>query len=1337
MGLIGWIKTKYRNHKLSQADKLAEQGMVDKAVQTYRRILGKHDLAPVRLAALYASQADGTDGMTAQLKNIMELTPFLNEQNAEAFNELGNLHLDKMEKLAQTRFEEKKYDEAALLLDNVKDVRHDAAFLRKWHRCHAHLLFSKLPLNRISSADISAVISELSGCGPECADDLETFANTLADRKMYVRAIELLTPFQHIDKRISKLTVQYILNVVTGMDAGHTSVKRLSDVCQNKELCKEAAFHLWAFSKSEADRSHFTTAVYYDTLASDFITGDNAFNYDRCQHIMSELSGRAEADEVGKLMELAQRLQLNAQQTDALKDRIASLAEAVPADKAIPICALFLKEKRFDTIYVDQAKKAVGHGSALKADELLGAIRRTTLQEDMPDVLIFFVDQMPSYHDIYYQTVRDKILRYQDVELLDKYWKVHPDSRIFADIISANSPVAKPAMEHFLSRHNLYLDRQTDVDVFVRAVDSLNDDDFAFLTARQLYADIGDPALYYFVAKTSKLAQAKETEEATEIIKKTLQTVDYLHQPNPAWVNLFVQMKALGFPQQATLDTQHDYCWEALNVILGSAVAKEDACRQDRYLRLWEKTVALTIMSVRGMETPDAIMKLSESRRKLSHVAGSASYSQLYGQLTSEITKLRWKWGRELEKEEMLDEAIEQYDEIVDDALPAYKNRAEIRALICAVKKGNLTQKKEERIGEVIQASANAPLREDLTYRYAAFLLKQMRPDEAYDILKAHLPDEAELLSICENVAIQRSENFLADFNDKFRRIEEGTMTVDEAVAFLDRFKYYKDNITARLTDTTNKFVVYKRKLESYVIRRYFDDEQYVKAFKKLTTLFPRFYEDGIRLRNVAIAALGIVESDCQDEQLLKLAVSVWLSAIYHDELFVASLDYTSWDDPYSFTLLDSLGHASAEDFDELPENINFDQPQDDSIISIQAVQNSLVERMESHIRSCRPQLEAFFNEEKATLDSLMDLWLDEKFVVAAPLMASTCPDIMDSLKDAMDYEMENGFCNEEDVLEVGVRYGIREKEYGKFADRMEKAGKCIEAFKSYDADLHRMLSLLPQVRDYDKLYAQVKSAALSAMNKAVREEMPYKAFMDRFEKVCKAFNEEDMSLTFSNYANGKIIHLLNDDQMELNDGVGLMARIYLVAPTNIQVRKNLQGMLSHLAGMVEIDNKETDRKALNNADRLTGHEFAESIAEGRLNGIIGVVNDGKMTHFNALKRVVSLYKKHRNSERICENLCTLCDICIMDEIAGDTFYRMDVKQLLNEVDSSRSATFNRIANYKFRQSYNQVWNSLPFDTQMLLKGYSMGGKILNDKGYALKEALTWLARMGQFEPFS
>ena len=364
-------------------------------------------------------------------------------------------------------------------------------------------------------------------------------------------------------------------------------------------------------------------------------------------------------------------------------------------------------------------------------------------------------------------------------------------------------------------------------------------------------------------------------------------------------------------------------------------------------------------------------------------------------------------------------------------------------------------------------------------------------------------------------------------------------------------------------------------------------------------------------------------------------------------------MDYTSWDDNFTFTLQGSLGKTRDYSYDNIPDNINFEAPVDNQNIAIKDVQSSLSARMETFIRDNCPKYEQFFTNEKEALDNLMELNLDQDCIIASPYLAMQLVNVSKSIKAAFDYEVSQDYGNKEDVLCLGVKYGYLDDEYFSYENATRIVERCKNSISGNVTSIRSAFSSLSSIRNYSKLYASLKSYISSRMNDDIKSKMDYKRFLDVYEIVCKAFNEAPLSLAFSNYINGEIVQRLNDDKMQLRDGVGYMVRVYLIAPSSIQVKQNLEGMLAALAVQAEQNNSSADRTAVNNALLSTGNTFKSTVEDARVQAslslIVDKVNSGSMAKDKALKEVYDLYKKNPNNDRICENLVTLCDMCIME----------------------------------------------------------------------------------------
>jgi hypothetical protein len=1432
MGLISWIKDKYYDSRLDKADRLVSEGNLDEAEEIYRSLLGNQDLAIVHLADMFVSHSQGVEGKLKALKDIVDLQGYSNEQNRQDYESCLNAHVNNIESFANDRFKAKSYHDAVLLMDAIQTYRdNNHAFGEKRHRYHAYLAFSKSQQTSSYDQFIKETIAELKQYEQSRTSDIRAFVDLLKSKNRYSRIIKLLTPFLPLDKEYKKLAIDAVVNVVLTKDNDIKNPKKISEFCSDASLCKDAANELVSLSASSAKKSDFKTSVIYDSFASEYFSSDNHFNNTRCIHALEELSGRANAAEVKQLFKMAKDLKLTDAQIDSLKMRIAKIAETAEPEAAISICRLFLSEKTFDLIFINQAEKLVSNGkqSKINEGELKQIILNNTDEDSIVDVLSPFVSIL-SFEKLFFDSAISKIRRYKSMSLLEKYWDIKESPVFFVNLISPSSDIAKEVVKFVSDKQKKFLHTKELRTAFCKSLDSLKDNTYAYTASEYLIQKKCDVKSYYITValnesknrkpsdaisiinhSISVLSDKQLLERKKQIIRQLIDEKDYELSEKEAksligvddeaetllaevyynkgkyligtaekrecyylvlglceggkvnssfksakedvlkelnllsrnsydggreqeayeilerikgyqkyWLPLFIELRNCDYSKVSSLGQKIKFEEETISQITEN-VEKTKDINDALYFALWDSYVDLLYDKAKAQPKEKAIASFIKVRSLLNSQCSQDYAKEKVASLSKDIVKLEWSYATELESDIEFDKAIDYYEAIKKENLPSYNGRAELRSLISNVKAGNIDSSKEQRIYAALNLKSHESLKDDLAYRFACYLLQSTRPADAENLLKSYLPNESTLLELCDNIYIKESEKHLLDFNNKIKTVIEGTMSVANATSFLQEIDDYKSKVSNRLTDTASKFNSYKSKLESYILRGMFNEEQYDMAFDKLLSMYPKYIENDNQFRNVAIAALGVVESGSAKEKTLKYAISVWLSAVYTDRLFVKSLDYTSWDDNYTFTLQGSLGQTNDYDYESLPDNINFDSPVDNQNIAIKDVQDSLSSRMETFIRDHYPKYEEFFTSEKEALDDLIDLNLDQDFIIASPYMANQLSNVRKSIKEAIDYDIEQGYDNEEDAINLGVRYGFKGREYSSYSDAQQKVEGCKAAMNGSVTAIRSAFSSLSQIRDYSKLYASLKSFASSRMNEDIKSKMDYKKFIDVYETVCQSFNEAPLSLAFSNYANGEVVRRLNDDSMKEREGAVLLARIYKTAPSSIQVKQNLEGVLKALVRICVEDNRQVDKQALKDAVQIAGPSYQKIVD---LAMIVQKVNNNKMSKKDALNEVYKIYQNNKNDDDVCENLATLCDLCIWEYVIGDSHQSYSVRSVLDKINQNRSASFKKYSG-TFASSFFKIMQELSDDNRMTI----MLGINLNSKGQALRRGLAYFVK--------
>lgn len=818
------------------------------------------------------------------------------------------------------------------------------------------------------------------------------------------------------------------------------------------------------------------------------------------------------------------------------------------------------------------------------------------------------------------------------------------------------------------------------------------------------------------------------------------------------WIQLYLKLRSLDCDNNFTLLQKIAYQRDTIDCIIAK-VSDPASIHDALYIKVWESYITSVINKSKAQPNEKAVSSLKQLESDVHRYCPDA-FQKYHFSISCHILQNLWTIATEFEIAGEYAAAIEQYSDMVNeirscDSLPLawlshdgkihpqkdekramlYLVKAECRMLICKLKAGLLVETDETAIVNCLSRDIDTSIEGDLAYRFAYYLLEHMRPAEAKKIIKTYIPNEKELLDLCEDIFIRCAESDLKEFNDKLTLIQNGEMTSEDAKVFLANIDSYCEKISAYLSDTKDKFSTYKDLVQNYILHTYFNEEKYAEAYAYLRTTCKHFLQDDQSFRNVAIASLGMVENKTASDENIKFAISTWISAIFKDRLFVKSLDYTTWDNAYTFTLKDCLGSS---DFNKLPDNVNYDNPVDNQIISIKEVQLSLLNRMETAIRNNYPQYESFFNDEKSALEALVDLNLDVKCPLVAPYISHTFKAYRNAIKNSFSADLEQDYDNREQILSLGVKYGFDDEVYANYKKAMNIVDSCKKALQSLDAATNSAaFQDVSSVSKYAELQSSLKSYVANAMSTAEKRNIGYVQYFDLFYNICIKMKDDTLSFTCARYMNSEIVGRLNAGTMELRDGANYLYRLYLLAPTNIQVKENLQGVLRNLAVECEIKGNQQDISLLNSIIQRTGNTFLSAVTEGKIGGIINKFNDDKISSVDALKQTYSIYCKCSSNELVCKTLVDLCLRCIHEHIIGDTSTSSKVQTLLDQIANNKSVEFTKQSIIMVIE-FNKIWKNLNTQNKLLLvsNNGSIGQVSLNSKGFALKEGLLYMLKL-------
>jgi hypothetical protein len=496
------------------------------------------------------------------------------------------------------------------------------------------------------------------------------------------------------------------------------------------------------------------------------------------------------------------------------------------------------------------------------------------------------------------------------------------------------------------------------------------------------------------------------------------------------------------------------------------------------------------------------------------------------------------------------------------------------------------------------------------------------------------------------------------------------------------------------------------------------------------------YLEDLTALRNIALICLNIVESKQLKKSNYQEVISVWLTAIYQEKLFVKSLDYTSWDNQYKFTLQNAYGHFEEYEYDDLPDNVNFDEPEENSIISIREVQRALLDRFEAAITDNQTYHE-FYTAQKDAMDALIALNLDEKCTLVAPFLANKDENIFDEISTAFNSELDGHYGNWEDVLSVGALYQLSGSVYSNYSAAKDLFMSLKDAIASKNNVRLFTPSNVDKIKEFNNMYSSFTSLVGSKVAALKSDDRTtFKSNFDFYINVCASIKDSAISFTFSNYVMHYIVGEVNNGKMKNAEAAKFILSVFMLDTSNARVKDNLTTLFEMLSRDKSADASAAVNTILSKVQtvdtafyRRLKSEYEEAQIDKELNDIVDKVNSHSMSEAQALSKVFVLYQNNSNSERVCGNLAQLCDMCIMKYIIQQEYGGSSVAGILDRVYNNMSSEFQKHRK-KFAESYKAIWGQLPSDAKLTIQGFNPNAT-LNDSGRALKRGLDYYKQFG------
>lgn len=404
-----------------------------------------------------------------------------------------------------------------------------------------------------------------------------------------------------------------------------------------------------------------------------------------------------------------------------------------------------------------------------------------------------------------------------------------------------------------------------------------------------------------------------------------------------------------------------------------------------------------------------------------------SNFSELKNKHCYELARIYFASGLQCEKETHYPDAIRKYKTAKDystkGSLPEIRNNCSARIGICKLKDN---PRDIEFVSLEEYNKADQKYAYDFFYRYVIYLLKKESYSDAETILKTHLnlPTRTveQLKELLKTKQIRQAVRKVEEINTTIEQLYEKSFPVDEVKTFYENLDERINEIKPVLPEIVEKLQAIKPSLFNRLLAHYISAEQFGNGINLIQN-FPKFWDSPELLKNLGICCYGYTTNGNISDKNYRIVISNWLTSVFSDRVILNSLEATSWDNNYTFTLIDSIG-SNYRQHSDLPDNANYDDITDTNI-SIGAAQRELLKQFETvlHKTISEPSLSKSVNdcytEEKEAVERIVSV-ITNDILFASPHFAKSY-----GLNEEIIKELDNDYAeySNEESLEAGIPY--------------------------------------------------------------------------------------------------------------------------------------------------------------------------------------------------------------------------------------------------------------------------------------------------------------------------
>jgi len=599
-----------------------------------------------------------------------------------------------------------------------------------------------------------------------------------------------------------------------------------------------------------------------------------------------------------------------------------------------------------------------------------------------------------------------------------------------------------------------------------------------------------------------------------------------------------------------------------------------------------EANAFFEIALIQYKETKGDIDKLNQNIKFIdtANKKGCESgFSSLKKKHFYDLADSHFKKATDKEKSDKLSEAIEIYNAGKDYAEKSdnktVKNNSATRITICQLKRNEKINL--DHVSEI--GNSDKSYQKELYYRYAIQLLKNKEYAEAEKIISSNLNfQSSDIDKLSEILKAEKSNNAvkkIEEINIFIEQLQKKSLPAEELKVFYNSLDETINDVKVLDKQVSEKISALKLTLFNRLLTHYIAVEQFGSAIS-IIQKYPKFWESPELLKNFGICCYGYTSKRLLTERNYQTVISGWLTSVYSNRVILKSLDDTTWDDNYTFTLVEAIG-LNYLHHEELPDNVNYDKVSETNI-SIGVIQKELLEQFETiiHKEIQDPNLSKlvndFYDKEKEAIRNIIkviktDIFLATPYFAASYGLNNKIIEKLDS--DYHRYSSENS-------LEAGVPY-IRSSnssvvyQYFFTNDLVDKVVTAINnenlvAIKSLNTKDNKKW-----IENFNNINSSVEDKLFNTIANKILEDDKNEKLISVMEE-CILFSSQNAKLKhqYSNYVANYCISKVNENEMDNIKALSLMKGAYLHSPNNPKIVKNFITLIRF--NLIDILNEET-----------------------------------------------------------------------------------------------------------------------------------------------------------------